>query len=161
MQREVIVGIADFKIVKAPTNILTIGLGSCVGVSLYEKNLKMVGLIHIMLPDSKKVSNTSNPFKFADTAIPLALKKMISMGANKSSIRAKVAGGAQMFKSLDSSMSYNIGERNILAVEGALKKEGICIVGKEVRGNKGRTMIVNSESGVITIKSLNKSIIEF
>ena len=161
MEREVIVGIAEYKIVNAPTKILTIGLGSCVGISLYDRRKKMVALIHIMLPNSNSISNKSNLFKFADTAIPLALERMVKMGANKSNITAKIAGGAQMFKNLDSKICSNIGGRNVKAVEEALKKEGIFLAGKEVGGNRGRTMIVNSNNGMITIKALNKNVLEF
>ena len=161
MKKNIIVGIAAFDIVSAPINITTIGLGSCVGISLYDKGKNIVGLIHIMLPDSTCFSNKSNPYKYADTAIPLVLEEMIKKGAMKFRIKAKIAGGAQMFKSQDYKFSNNIGSRNILAVEKALNECGIIIEGRAVGGTKGRTMTVDSETGMVTIKSLGKNVLEF
>ncbi|MGL4739269.1 MAG: chemotaxis protein CheD [Sarcina sp.] len=161
MEKDVIVGIADFKITKAPRGIFTIGLGSCVGISLFDSRSKVVGLIHIMLPSSNTFSNEINPYKFADTAIPKAIEVMVKSGAVRSNITAKIAGGAQMFKSMDRAFSNEIGKRNVLAVEEALKTNGIRLLGKQVGGNKGRTMMVNSNTGVVTIKSLGKNVMEF
>lgn len=161
MNKDIIVGIADFDIVISPNNIITIGLGSCVGISLYCKKSKMVGLIHIMLPNSEKFKNNSNKFKFADTAIPIAIDMMIKKGAIKSKITAKIAGGAQMFKGENQKFNSDIGSRNVRAVESALSKSEISILGREIGGNKGRTMLVDSQTGVVTIKSLGINIIEF
>lgn len=156
-----IVGIADFGITKAPRGIFTIGLGSCVGISLFDNRNKIVGLIHIMLPCSNKFSNEINPYKFADTAIPKAIEEMLKNGAIKNNISAKIAGGAQMFKSMDRAFSNEIGKRNVIAVEEALKVNGIRLLGKQVGGNKGRTMIVNPDNGTVIIKSLGKNVTEF
>ncbi|MGL4452608.1 MAG: chemotaxis protein CheD [Sarcina sp.] len=142
-------------------SITTIGLGSCVGVSLYDRGMKMVGLIHIMLPDSTCFSNITNPYKYADTAVPLIADKLIKKGAVKFRLRAKIAGGAQMFKSQDCKFSNDVGTRNVLAVEKALANCGITIEGRDVGGNKGRTMTVEAESGIVTIKSLGKNVLEF
>ncbi|MGL5633606.1 MAG: chemotaxis protein CheD [Sarcina sp.] len=161
MEKDVVVGIADFKITKAPKGIFTIGLGSCVGISLFDNKNKIVGLIHIMLPCSNKFSDKVNPYKFADTAIPKAIEEMVKNGAVKNNITAKIAGGAQMFKSMDRTFSNEIGKRNIIAVEEALKVNGIRLLGKEVGGYKGRTMIINSNNGVVSIKSLGKNVMEF
>ncbi|MGL4761213.1 MAG: chemotaxis protein CheD [Sarcina sp.] len=161
MKKNIVVGIAAFDTVSAPTNITTIGLGSCVGISLYDRGKNIVGLIHIMLPNSKCFSNNSNPYKYADTAVPLALEEMVKNGAMKFRIRAKIAGGAQMFKSQDYKFSNNIGGRNIEAVEKILDECGIIIEGKDIGGNKGRTMTVDSQTGVVTIKTLGKNVLEF
>ena len=61
------VGMADLKICKAPDALTTIGLGSCIGIALYDPSTKISGLAHIMLPDSKSIRNNSNIAKFADT----------------------------------------------------------------------------------------------
>lgn len=161
MENEVVVGIGGFAVVKTPCTVLTIGLGSCVGICLYDRRRKIAGLAHIMLPDSSKVRNNSSVFKFADTAIPLAIEEMVKQGAFKANLVAKIAGGAQMFKSASNSFQSDIGSRNIAAVEEALKKSGIFIIEKDVGGNDGRTMIVNSQTGLVTIKSRGKEVITF
>lgn len=160
MSTEIIVGIAAIGIAKAPDTIKTIGLGSCVGISLYDKKNKIVGLAHIMLADSSKFTNKINLHKYADTAIPILIDKMEQMGCNKRNMVAKIVGGAQMFKSADNKFKNDIGERNIIATQEVLSRNGVFIQGKEVGGDKGRTMIVEASSGVVTIKSLGKNIIE-
>ena len=77
------VGMADFNICKAPDAITTLGLGSCVGIALYDQKRKVAGLAHIMLPDSTTVKNNSNIAKFADTGIDACIDMMIKNGASR------------------------------------------------------------------------------
>ena len=146
------VGIADLNFVLPPGTIITIGLGSCVGIALYDSTKKIAGLSHIMLPDSTQFKNNNTPMKFADTAIPIFIDKLIEAGCLKSSLKAKIAGGASMFNFKDKTLVSDIGQRNAEAVKLALKKEGIPIAAEALGGNKGRTMIVNSEDGSVTIR---------
>jgi len=95
------VGMADFNVVKSPGILVTLGLGSCVGIALYDAQVKVAGLSHIMLPSSKQIKNNQNKAKFADTAILLLIEKMMTMGAQKDRIKAKIVGGAQMFSSIN------------------------------------------------------------
>src|SRR5471030_2410992 len=94
---EIKVGIADLNLVLDPGTIMTIGLGSCIGIALYDKTLKVAGLAHIMLPDSTQFKSNTNPMKFADLAIPMLIKKMEEQGCKKRNLTAKIAGGASMF----------------------------------------------------------------
>src|SRR5574342_145733 len=93
----VTVGIAEFNIVKAPNQIMTIGLGSCCGVVLYDEINKIAGLVHILLPDSNNEKNIANRAKYADTGITLLYEEMKKAGANTRFIKGKLAGGAHMF----------------------------------------------------------------
>ena len=61
------VGMADLKTGKSPDSIISYGLGSCVGIALYDAQTKIGGLAHIMLPDSTQARATDNTAKFADT----------------------------------------------------------------------------------------------
>ena len=92
------VGIADYAICKAPDMVTTIGLGSCVGVVIYDQMTKTCGLIHVMLPDSTRIRANSNKAKFADTGIPLLLEELKKKGCSGRGLRAKIAGGAKMFE---------------------------------------------------------------
>jgi chemotaxis protein CheD len=149
------VGISDWKIAKPPDGLVTYALGSCVGIALFDKARKIAGLSHIMLPDSK---NSSEPalsrMKFADTAIPDMLNKMIAMGAMRTSIQAKIAGGAVMFKIGND--RFNIGERNIAAVKATLQSLRIPIISQDTGKDFGRTMFVTADDGGVTIKSANR-----
>ena len=87
------VGMADLSTAKEPDILTTLGLGSCVGIALYDPSTKVGGLAHIMLPDSKQIKNNENKAKFADTAIEVLVQAMIKKGARKNRIVAKIAGG--------------------------------------------------------------------
>ncbi len=150
------VGIGDCKITKSPNTIITVGLGSCVGIALYDNKKKIGGLAHIMLPDSTQFSNTTNKYKFADLAIRELYNEMLKLGAFKNNIVAKVAGGASMFNFSDKKMVMDIGERNCVAVKKQLNDLNIEIISEELRGNRGRTMILDANDGNVSIKTVGE-----
>ncbi|MCT4663105.1 MAG: chemotaxis protein CheD [Tissierellales bacterium] len=154
MSEMVKVGMADLNIVKTPGSITTLGLGSCVGVTLYDPRSKIAGLAHVMLPSSKEIKNNSNKAKFADTAIEILLEKMIKAGARKQSIVAKMAGGAQMFNFSSKNDVLKIGERNAIASKKKLKELGIRIIAEDTGGNYGRTIELNADNGELFIKTI-------
>lgn len=152
--KEIKVGIADMNIAFTPDRIITVGLGSCIGIALYDRINLIGGLVHIMLPDSTQFSSINNPLKFADLAIPILITKMESMGARRNNIKAKISGGASMFNFSDKKMIMDIGSRNNIAVRKTLEKLTIPIVSQDVGGNKGRTMIFDTSSGVVLIRTV-------
>ena len=117
MQTVIKVGMAEFSIVQEPGILTTLGLGSCVGIILYDQVKKTGGLVHIMLPSSKQVKNNENKAKFADTGIQLLFSKMLEKGCLKSRIIAKIAGGSQMFSFQSDNDVMKIGQKNILATK--------------------------------------------
>jgi chemotaxis protein CheD len=147
------VGMAEFKVANLPTILTSIGLGSCVAVVLYDDFKKIGGLAHIMLPKEKEANDTSNPAKFADSAIELMLKEMEKKGANKKNIKAKIFGGANMFPNIYHNPLTKVGERNIIAVREELKKRKIRIVAEDVGGNIGRTVIFDTSNGKVIVKN--------
>lgn len=157
MSKTVSVGISDLNIVKAPDILVTYALGSCVGICLYDPVVKVAGLSHIMLPSSVGANNgASQPYRFADTALPLLVSKMEVMGASHARMKAKIAGGAQMFASITNSSISNIGQRNTQAVKEALMKLRIPIVADDTGANYGRTVFFNAEDGAMRVKSATK-----
>lgn len=159
--KEVRVGIADLNVVISPDRLITVGLGSCIGIAIHDKYSNIAGLAHIMLPDSTQFSNVTNPLKFADLAIPLLIEKMIKQGANKRHMKAKIAGGASMFNFPDKKMMTDIGARNGEAVKVALGKVNIPLIAEDIGGNKGRTMILNANNGMVQIRTVGVGIKEF
>jgi chemotaxis protein CheD len=147
------VKMADYSIVKSPGVLATYGLGSCLGIALYDKKSKVGGLIHIMLPESK---SSKNHAKYADTGIPLLIEKMIKKGAKKRNIKAKIIGGAQMFNFGSKEISMNIGKRNIKATKKILKEKRIKIVAEDIGKDFGRTMKFYTEDGSIKITSYKR-----
>ena len=150
------VGMADFKVSRSPATIISYGLGSCIGVSLYDPQTKIGGLLHIMLPDSKQSRATDNPAKFADTGIPLMLDEVLKMGASRSRLVAKMAGGAQMFAFSGENAMLRIGERNVEATKKKLDEFGIRIIAEDTGNSYGRTIEFYPETGELLIKSVGK-----
>ena len=158
MSEVVKVGMADLNICKDPDMITTLGLGSCIGIALYDSSTKIGGLAHIMLPDSTQLHNNSNIAKFADTGIEELLNRMIKAGANKSRIVAKIAGGAKMFEVSGLSAVGNVGERNAEASRDKLKQLGIRLVAEDCGLNYGRTVELHCDTGEYYIKSVGKEL---
>lgn len=159
MSEMIKVGMADLKACKAPDALTTLGLGSCVGVCLYDSVTKVSGMAHIMLPDSKQITRQqSNPMKFADTGIDMLLNDMIKLGADKKRLKAKIAGGAQMFAFNSTSAIGRIGDRNVEAVKAKLKELSIPIIAQDTGENYGRTIEFYSEDGRLRIRSVGKEI---
>lgn len=150
------VGMADYKVGRNPANLISYGLGSCVGIALYDPITKVGGLAHIMLPDSKQARSAENPAKFADTALPLMLDEVIKLGAAKSRIIAKIAGGAQMFTFANATDIMRVGERNAEAVKIVLKKLEIRMIAEDTGGNYGRTVELKLDSGIYRVKTIDK-----
>ena len=98
MANTIKVAMADYKIAKAPDSLTTLGLGSCIGLTLYDPVTKIGGMVHYMLPDSTKLRNNTNIAKFGDTGIRALYDDMIKAGANPRRLVSKIAGGARMFE---------------------------------------------------------------
>ena len=151
---EIKVGIADLNVAYSPDKLITVGLGSCVGIAIYDKEVGLGGLAHIMLPDSSQFNKVTNEMKFADLAIPILVNDMIKKGAKLKNMKAKIAGGASMFNFSDKSIIMDIGKRNGVAVKNALKILSIPIVGEDIGGNKGRTLIFETINGLLFIRTV-------
>ncbi len=150
------VNISDMKVSSNPEDVLvTYSLGSCVGVTLYDPLQKIGGLIHCMLPLSKVDPERAKevPYMFVDTGLPLMLQTLINMGANKSRIVAKIAGGAVL---LDDNGMFRIGERNHIVVRKLLWKNNILISSEDVGGTIARTVYLQINDGKTIIKSAGK-----
>lgn len=152
------VGMADYKVTTAPGALTTLGLGSCVGICLYDPVSKVTGMAHIMLPSSLTIRNNSNAAKFADTAVAEMLAKMKSLGANQSRMICKIAGGAQMFNFSNANDMMKIGERNAAAVREIMTSLRIPIKADDTGGTFGRTIEFYSEDGRLIIKTIGHGI---
>lgn len=150
------VGIADMNICKSPDKITTIGLGSCIGIVLYDASAKVAGMVHIMLPDSTKIKQNQNKLKFADTGIDALLSDLEKIGIKKTSLKAKIAGGAKMFAFSGTSDLGSIGDKNIEAVHKKLKEVGIKIVSEDVGLNYGRTIVFDPDTLDLTVIKAGK-----
>lgn len=160
MENIIRVGMADLQSSKHPCMLTTLGLGSCVGVALYDKYNKVAGMAHIMLPSSLQSRNNSNVAKFADTAIVKLVDDMLKLGANSRHIVAKIAGGSQMFAFEDKSDMMRIGTRNVISTKEKLKELNIPIIAEDTGGNYGRTIELNSDDGSLLIKTIGHGVVK-
>ena len=150
------VGMADYKVGRSPATLISYGLGSCIGISLYDPQTKIGGLLHIMLPDSTQARASDNPAKFADTGLPLMLNDVVGMGASKSRLVAKIAGGAQMFAFSNATDIMRVGTRNAEAVKRILRNMGIRVIAEDTGGSYGRTVQIDLSNGVYKVKTIDR-----
>ncbi len=153
------VGMADLKTCVSPNGVTTLGLGSCVGIAIRDPVTKIGGLAHVMLPDSTAIRNGNlTVAKFADTGIVELVLQMEKLGAKRSRMVAKIAGGATMFSFEGKSTAMGqVGQRNVEATKAKLKELRIPILAEDTGANYGRTVIFYPETGEFHIRAVGKS----
>ncbi|MCT4776176.1 MULTISPECIES: chemotaxis protein CheD [Exiguobacterium] len=149
------IGIAEWKQTTAPNKLRTAGLGSCVGVILYDVRLQVAAMAHVMLPDSAiaRKHQTIEVGKYADTAIDALVASLKQAGAGR--LQAKMAGGAQMFQFKYENEAMRIGERNAEAVRNALKAHRIPLIAEDCGGHNGRTIEFDVATCVLSIRTVS------
>ncbi|RLB90614.1 MAG: chemotaxis protein CheD [Deltaproteobacteria bacterium] len=156
----IIVGISDFKISGDVEDVLiTYALGSCIAVVVYDPMVKVGGLLHFMLPDSKLHSNKAGATSgmFADTGIPLLFKSCYGLGAEKKHMIVKVAGGASI---LDNSNYFRIGQKNITALRKIFWKNNMLIDNEDTGGTHNRTVSLDISTGKVIVKNPSRILLE-
>lgn len=155
--KPVVIGMAEMAIIKAPESVITYGLGSCVGLVLYDKVNKIAGMVHIVLSQNNRTQTEVNVAKFADTAVDAMLLRMVRQGANRASVVAKMAGGAHMFAgSAHKNPMLQVGEKNVTVTKQRLAQLRIPLVAEDTLGNCGRTVEFFPETGQFKIKTVGK-----
>jgi chemotaxis protein CheD len=153
---EIRVKVAECAVGRDEQTLITIGLGSCVAIVLYDSRARIGGLAHTLLPDESMARDRSNPAKFAASAVNVLLAEMARLGADSSRVRAKLVGGASMFANLLPSGGINIGDRNVAAARQALERSGIRIVAEDVGSDHGRSVYFHLDDGRVEVRSLKK-----
>ena len=148
---EAMVRMGELFVSRTPGQVLaSIGLGSCIGLVLFESARPLAGLAHIMLPASNG-DHDSPSGKFADRAVPALVAELTKIGATATKLEAVLVGGARMF-SFGSSDALDIGRRNDEATRAELKRLGISIRAAATGGGKGRTVRVHVDTRLVTVK---------
>ena len=147
---ETMVRMGELAVSSASGHVLvSLGLGSCIGLALIDRRMGIAGLAHVVLPQSQGHAQ-ENPRKFADLAVPEMLSELEALGARKVRLEAVLVGGASMFAV--SSASLEVGQRNEAAVRDQLKQHRIPVVAAATGGSKGRTIRVDVESAAVTVR---------
>ncbi len=151
-ESEILVAMGQLAVAKSEGSLRTL-LGSCIGILLYDPELKVAGLGHIVMPDSLGRQDCLG--KYADTAVPELVRMMTRLtGRRPLRLKAKVAGGSNMFPTTASSAVGRIGESNLAAVQLALTKANIAITAQHCGGTRGRRMFVDVATAVVHIEML-------
>ena len=150
-----VVGIGEFSVSNSPGDVIvTHALGSCVAVCLWDPDLRIAGMIHVLLPDSRINPQRAleQPAAFADTGLPLLFEAAYRLGARKTRLRIRLVGGAEVGAEAGAS-SFNIGRRNLLAAKNALWRNGVLIDAEEIGGRTVRTVYLAVDDGRLQVTS--------
>lgn len=166
IQKNINVSMANMAIGKNNDVIKTSGVGSCVVITMYDPNSKIGGLAHAMLPTANiqeqgevALSEPPSGFmsetlsaKYADQAVELMVQEIEKLGGKRANIRAKLIGGARMFKIL-SGDDFGIGYQNVESAKNKLLELGISVESEDTGGTIGRTVEINLENGLVSVSS--------
>jgi len=150
--RERVVGVAQWAVDQGDAVLVTLGLGSCVAVLLYDAQSKVGALLHLLLPSQQMSRDRSNPGRFPETALPLVLAEMEAAGAQRDRLAAWLVGGASMFAAASATIA--MGERNVAAARQALSKEHVPLVAEDVLERHGRSVYFHLDDGRIEVRTV-------
>ena len=152
--KETVVKVAEWAAERGEGVLVTLGLGSCVAIMLYDAESRAGAMAHVLLPSISLARDISNRAKFPETAVPLLIERLKALGADPRRLSAKLAGGASMFSQLATPGTIQMGERNVLAARSALRGAGIPIVREAVGGQRGRSVRFHLKDGRVEIRSV-------
>jgi chemotaxis protein CheD len=150
--RERVVGVAQWAVDRGDAVLVSLALGSCVGVVLYDPGSKVGALLHLLLPSQQMARDRSNPGRFPETAIPLVLAELEAAGAQRDRLTARLVGGASMFG--PGAAPMGMGERNVAAARRALAEAHIPVVAEDVLERHGRSVYVHLDDGRVEVRTV-------
>lgn len=154
---QLVVGMAEIQVARGPATLTCIGLGSCIGFLVVDPSTGVCGMVHIMLPESFRDRPVDKLGKFADTGLPELIKSVEKLGVSRSRLICAYAGGAQVFQFGAAAESrLDVGARNSTAVADFVRKLGLRVVAHDVGGSSGRTMVYDSSTGEVVVRTLSK-----
>lgn len=152
--RVLLVRVADMRSGRADDTLVTVGLGSCIAIMLYDAQAKVGGMAHVLLPTPALSRKDSNPAKFPQTAVPRLIELMVADGAKPQRITARLAGGASMFSALAPPGTIQMGERNLVAARQVLNSHGVPLIAEAVGGDFGRTVRLRVCDGTVEVSTV-------
>ncbi len=143
----------ELRVAGAPGLLVIHGLGSCVAVFIYDPDARVGGLAHVLLPRPPGGEN-ERAGRYATTAVPAMVEESIRLGARRAALLAKVTGGSRMFTWDAGAGRPTIGEKNVEAALRALEEAGVRVVGADIGGEGGRTVVADLNDGSLTIRTI-------
>jgi chemotaxis protein CheD len=149
------VGISEFRVVRAPAVLVAYGLGSCLGVILDDRQQRLGGMAHTLLPASQAGRPEERLAKYVDAAIGLLVDELLRQGAGRERLSARLVGGANMFEPLYPSATDGVGARNVRMARATLQALGIPLLAEDVGGSHGRTVEFDLATGQVVVRSVH------
>jgi chemotaxis protein CheD len=158
MVNNIAVGLGEIKISDDPNTVLVaFGLGSCVGIGIFDPVKKIGGMLHAVLPTSTSNNNNQDaPAKYVDTGIPLLLSELEKKGLNRKKSKLYVVGGANILMANKGNTPFDIGTRNVKATNMLLEQIKWTPDAIETGGNNGRTFRLYLDEGRATIRTMGE-----
>ena len=154
MDNSLAVGLGEIKLSNNPADVLVAyGLGSCVGISMYDPQARVGALLHAVLPQRLNDGDARNP-KFVDSGVLRMLEQLEQMGAARHRLVVRMVGGATMLNIPGAKQSLNIGERNVAAARLVLAEQRLRLSAEDVGGNTGRTVRLHVNTGRTTVRAI-------
>lgn len=154
MSGRVRVGISEFRVAGAPAVLVAYGLGSCVGVILDDRQRRLGGMAHTLLPSPRSGGEGGRRAKFVDAAVLLLVEELVSRGSAREHLTARIVGGANMFEPLLAPAADGIGARNVRMAREALRDLDIPLLAEDVGGSHGRTVEFDLATGRVLVRSV-------
>lgn len=149
-----LVGIAESATARAPGRLTTFALGSCLGLVIYDPEVEVGGLLHAMLPSAAAAGDDgSNPSMFVDLGVPALFRACYELGAKKERLVVRAAGGAFVRGTRGNDDYFEIGKRNVVMLKKLLWKNGVVLEGADLGGNVSRTLVLDLQTGTLTVKT--------
>lgn len=142
------VAMARWAVAASPARLRTL-LGSCVAVILHDRQARVGGVAHVVLPNSRGASD--HPGKYADTAIPALLAALRKLHPPARPV-AKLIGGASMFTGGSGTTILAIGQSNGEAADALLARLGIVVIARDLGGESGRRVTIDLTTGLVTVR---------
>ncbi|MFO7981856.1 MAG: chemotaxis protein CheD [Desulfuromonadales bacterium] len=148
------IAISEWVVAQAPDTLICYGLGSCLGIAVYDRANRSGGLAHTLLPSPPQKDTIRRPGRFVSSAIALIRNELIDRGSLAENLAAKIVGGANMFERFNQTVGTGVGMRNIAAARMTLETLDIPLLGEDVGANFGRSMEFDLATGEIRVRTV-------
>ena len=128
--------------------LITTTLGSCIAACLWDRDKRIGGMNHFMLPEG---GSSADGGRYGSYAMELLIDELLRRGASRATLEAKVFGGGAVMGGMS---VLNVGERNTSFVLDYLHSERIAVVSKDVLDICARKVCFMPASGKVMVKRL-------
>ena len=149
---------AELFISERPSIVRTV-LGSCVAVTMFDRQLGVSAICHALLPGNDEGSEldtyTSGPYKYINSVVPLMVQRLRNYGVNIADLEVKLFGGADMMTARMGRPNYHpVGKSNIDAVIQAINAQNLQVKVSDVGGHMGRKILFYTHTGEVLLKRI-------